>query len=105
MDVAVALLLVVAAIFVPALCAVIIELPHARRYALALVGLAGVAVLPLTLRPHALAWSGAYAVASTTSTVALLSSTRPKLAPLAAALGVTLTIVTAALAWVSTLGA
>lgn len=104
MDVPVPLILVIAAIFVPTLCAILLELAAKRLYALGLVGLAGIGVLPLTLRTNAVAASVAYALVSSATTVALCSrSSRPRLGALTAALAVSLTIVTAALAWVSTL--
>ncbi|MFA5862419.1 MAG: hypothetical protein WDA16_12065 [Candidatus Thermoplasmatota archaeon] len=103
MDVAIPLVLVVATIFVPTLCAILLDITEKRRYALALLGLIGIAFLPLTLQANAVVWSTAYAVGSGTTTAIVASRSRPKLAPLAAGLAVSLTIVTAALAWVSTL--
>ena len=53
MDVPVPLVLTVAAIFVPTLCALLLELSQQRLYALVALGLAGIAVSWPPVGPHA----------------------------------------------------
>jgi hypothetical protein len=100
MDVQVELLLLVAAIAVPTVTAMLPSgLSQPRRTALALVGLAGLALFWTPTLPHVVA----YAVAAGGATAMLAQGKHARLAHLAAALGATLAIMVAALAWVSTL--